>query len=297
MNTSSRVTVATLATLTAAAFGNVSPATAAGMFGQQEVEQNKFALVASPYANGTAHQLLIVEQISNARPCWSESNAGSMTAINPLLTEFDFTNICSRSIDSNGYSIRTAGEDQNWKYSLRVAKKDNDILLLGTPTSDRSAPELLIGRVRGNTNGFAKIYLEPGWRLTKRVYNGSPLGHIYVTNDQTIASLSATALAARPPITTPTLPTTPVKPTTPVLPQPTTPPVVSKPITNPPVVSNPVTQPPTASNPAQPQTAAKKHPWWQFWNWGKQRVQPTSTTQAPAPSQPGTVVVPTTLNY
>ncbi|MGI0488975.1 DUF3747 domain-containing protein [Pantanalinema rosaneae CENA516] len=320
MNTSSRVTVAALATLTAASFGNVSPASAAGMFGQQEVDQNKFALIASPYSNGTAHQLLIVEQISNARPCWSESPAGSVTAINPLLTEFDFTNICGRSIDSNGYSLRAAGEDQNWKYSLRVAKRDNDILLLGTPTSDRSAPELLIGRVRGNTNGFAKIHLEPGWRLTKRVYNGSALGHIYLTNDQTIASLNASALAVRPPITTPTLPTTPVKPPTPTPTQPTNPPVVtqpvtpspvtgkpitqpptvppvsSKPVTQPPTVppvsSNPVTQPPTATNPTQPQAEAKKYPWWQFWNWGKQQVQPTST-QTAAPRVLSPVVVPT----
>ncbi|MBL1177751.1 MAG: DUF3747 domain-containing protein [Pantanalinema sp. GBBB05] len=295
MNTSSRVTVAALATLTAASFGNVSPASAAGMFGQQEVDQNKFALIASPYANGNAHQLLIVEQISNARPCWSESQAGSMTAINPLLTEFDFTNICGRSIDSNGYSLRTAGEDQNWKYSLRVAKKDNDILLLGSPTSDRSAPELLIGRVRGNTNGFAKIYLEPGWRLTKRVYNGSPVGHIYLTNDQTIASLNATALAARPPITTPLPPVKPVTPPVATKPE-TKPPVATKPETKPPVASNPETKPPV-STPTQPQTNVKKYPWWQFWNWGKKGVQPTSTTQAPVPSQSGTVVVPTTLNY
>jgi len=188
--------LATAAALSLAAMG-MNSAIAAGLFNQQETDQNRFAVVASPYAGGTAHQLLIIEQLANSRACWSETG-GSPTQINPLLMEFDFTDICGRSIDSNGYSIRTAGEDLGWRYSLRVVRRNNDLLLLGVPAVDRSAPELLIGRTRGATDGFAKFSLEPGWRLTKRVYNGSPVGHVYLTNDQTLASLNSVILATRP---------------------------------------------------------------------------------------------------
>jgi N-acetylmuramoyl-L-alanine amidase len=172
-------------------------AIASTLFSQQEVDSSRFAVVASPYAGGTAYQLLIIEQLSSARPCWSESGAG-LVQVNPLLSEFDFTGICGRSIDSNGYSIRTAGEDLGWRYSLRVVRRDNDMLLVGAPTVDRQAGDLVIARTGGLNNGFTKFKLEPGWRLTKRAFNGQPVGHVYLTNDQTLASLNTLALANRP---------------------------------------------------------------------------------------------------
>ncbi|NJP09447.1 MAG: DUF3747 domain-containing protein [Leptolyngbyaceae cyanobacterium RU_5_1] len=219
--------VAALATLALASLGDLNAAIAAPMFGQQEVDPNKFVAIASPYG-GNAHQLLIVEQISNVRPCWSESGS-SPTAINPLLVEFDFTDICGRSTDSNGYSMRVGGEDLNWRYSLRAVKRGNDLWLVGAPNLDRTAPELLIGRTRGYTSGFAKFYLEPGWRLTKRSYEGASLGHIYLTNNQTLASLNAAALAARPVLTPPvaTKPVNPVASVTPPVYQPVVRPVVT----------------------------------------------------------------------
>jgi N-acetylmuramoyl-L-alanine amidase len=196
MNTLLNLRLTALASLVLSTIGIADVAQANSLFSQLEVDQNRYAIVASPYASGTLHQLLILKQISNARPCWSESGANP-TTINPLLVEFDFTDVCGRSTDSNGYSVRVGDEDLNWRYSLRVARRGNDLHLLAVPNVDRAAPELLVARTRGLTQGFAKFYPEPGWRLTERSYQGSSVGHMYLTHDQSLASLNATTIAAR----------------------------------------------------------------------------------------------------
>lgn len=238
MNTLLNLRVATLATLALSAVGTSQPAIANSLFGQQEVNQSQYAIVASPYG-GTFHQLLILKQISNVRPCWSESGS-SPTTINPLLLEFDFTDICGRSTDSNGYSIRTGGEDLNWRYSFRVARRGNELHLLGVPNVDRSAPELLIGRTRGYNPGFSKFYLEPGWRLAERAYQGTSVGHVYLTNDQTLASLNATAIpqgsASQPAARSVSAPVA-------------TNPIVTKPVVSTPIVTNPIATNPVFTNP------------------------------------------------
>jgi hypothetical protein len=168
------------ATAAVGALSSLVPASAVE-FGQREVNQNQFVAVAAPYRGGAAHQLLILEQISDLRSCWAEA-AGEPTRIDPLLLNFDFTGICGRSTDSNGYSIRVNGEDLGLAYSLRVVRRDGDMLLIGQP-HDRSQEELLIGRTNGVTSDFAKIDLESGWRFTKRTYDGRTLGHVYLTYD------------------------------------------------------------------------------------------------------------------
>jgi N-acetylmuramoyl-L-alanine amidase len=242
MLTSSNLRLVSLATLVLAASSVSTSVNAAPQFGQQRVDSNKFAIVASPYG-GNAHQLLILKQISSVRPCWSESGARP-TAINPLLTEFDFTDICGRSTDSNGYSMRVGNEDMNWRYSFQVVKENNDLVLIARPNVDRTAPKLAIARTRGLTSGFAKFFLEPGWYLAERTYEGNSLGHVYLANDQSLANLNAMAIAA----------------TLPVFPKP----IVSHPVLNPitanptifnpglpkPLVSNPVISNPGLPNPA-----------------------------------------------
>lgn len=198
-----RLTTLAIATTTAA-LGHlaVSPAAMANQFGQQEISSNRAIAVAAPVNNGSSHQLLILEQVSSSRSCWQEQ-AGNPTIVDPLLLNFDFSGICGRSTDSNGYSLRLGGEDMNWRYSLRVVRQNNDIVLYAAPASDRTLPTLEIGRVGGTTTDFAKIRLNSGWRLTKRTYNGSTLGHFYLTNDQTLAQLrTSSTIAAAPPSST-----------------------------------------------------------------------------------------------
>jgi N-acetylmuramoyl-L-alanine amidase len=173
---------ATFAALTAAATTLVAGAGfSASQFGQKEVDQTKFAAIASPYQAGKAHQLLVVEQVTDARPCWSESGAAP-TLVNPLLLQFDFTGICGRSTDANGYSIRMGEEDLGLKYSLRVLRRNGDLVLVGAPR-DRGGQEIIVGRTGGDTTDFAKINLEPGWRFTKRMLGDRTLGHVYLSYD------------------------------------------------------------------------------------------------------------------
>jgi hypothetical protein len=173
---------AALSTLT------LSTASFAALFGQRSVNQDRFIAIAQPYAGGSSHALLIVEQISDARPCWRESGS-SPVKVDPLLFSFDFTGICGRSMDSNGYSIRVGGEDVGLQYSLRIVRRDGDLVLLGV--NDRDRTEIEIGRTNGITSAYdSKIQLNPGWSFAKRTYNGKVLGHVYLANNQSLTALA-----------------------------------------------------------------------------------------------------------
>lgn len=181
-------------------------------FQQQEIPNaNRLIAVASPVGNGSSHQLLLIEQLTDQRPCWSESGSNP-TIVNPLLLTFDFSGICSRSLDSNGYSIRLAGQDLGLNYRLSIVRSGNDMILVGRNPLNRRDPAVEIGRTNGITTDFAKIYLNPGWRFTRRTYEGQVLGHIYLTNDRPLAEL-AVNLPSNPTTPTPTPTPTPAPPT------------------------------------------------------------------------------------
>ncbi len=171
--------IAVLTTLGLLMFSELRPATA-NFFDQKEVEQSRFIAIAIPRAFGP--QLLILEQKTDVRQCWSESS-DRPTLIDPLLLNFDFTGICGRATDSNGYSIRMAGTDMALSYALSLQMSGGDIRLMGISRVDSNAPRLLIGRTYGLADGFTKIVLEPGWRFARRTYEGKELGHIYITTD------------------------------------------------------------------------------------------------------------------
>lgn len=154
----------------------------AGTFDSQEVNSDNFIAVAAPFGDDK-YQLLIIEQRSNQRACWQEQ--GSNPAIvDPLLLNFDFTGICGRSTDSNGYSIRMEGQDLGLDYLLRIVERNGELVLVGTNRMNRQAPKVEIGTTQGLSNGnFLKIQLNPGWRFTRRAYQGRELGHIYLTSD------------------------------------------------------------------------------------------------------------------
>ena len=182
---------ATFAAIAAATTLAAGSSFSASQFGQKEVDQSQFEAIASPYQAGQAHQLLVVEQVADTRPCWSESGAAP-TLIDPLLLQFDFTGVCGRSTDANGYSIRMNGEDLGLKYSLRVLPRDNDLVLVGAPR-DRGGQEIVVGRANGMTTGFAKLVLDPGWRFTKRTLGDRTLGHVYLTYDGNAPDSGTTA--------------------------------------------------------------------------------------------------------
>ncbi len=185
-----------LSLLTVACLGTIAPRPAqANMFTQTEVDQSRYVVMAVPLARG-GYRLLVVEQIKDTRPCWSESGSNPVV-INPLLTTFDFTGICGRATDSNGYSIRVAQQDLGLQYNLRIEGGDGELLLVGS--SNRGGPRMIIGRTHGLQEGqFLKFHLEPTWRLTRRTYEGRVLGHVYFTNDSWEAATGSAPTPATP---------------------------------------------------------------------------------------------------
>jgi len=242
-----RLTAVAVATLGAAWTASYA---LAAVFEQQEVDQSRFMAIAAPYSGGTAHQLLIVEQVKDTRPCWAILG-GTPTIIDPVMRTFDFTGICGRSIDANGYSIRANGQDLGLVYSVRIIRRNQDLVLVGDPIGcynpDRSKcpnPAFDIGHANGMTSDFAEIILNPGWRLTRRVLNNRPLGHIYLTYDGAFPPSSVSPTPMQPSVVSPVV--SPVMPSM----QPSVQPSVVSPVQPPSVQPSvlPSVHPPSPSN-------------------------------------------------
>ncbi|MEB3358322.1 MAG: DUF3747 domain-containing protein, partial [Synechococcales bacterium] len=202
-----------LALLTAFGLGTQgisASAVAAATFGQQDLNPDRVIAIASPVGT-RSHQLLILEQLSDRRPCWREDG----DAVDPLLLEFDFTGICGRGTDSNGYSLRVGGEDLGWRYSLRIVPSGNTLRLVASSNTNRSEPPIEVGRATVTNGEMVEIELNSGWRLTKRVYNGQTLGHYYLTHDQPLETLVAAAPSPNPTPIIPTPQPTPLVPRSP----------------------------------------------------------------------------------
>ena len=152
------------------------------LFTTAEVDETKFVLVSAPIGSGERSQLNIYEQRTSARPCYSVSGSAP-AVVDPLLATFDFTGICNRYIDGNGYSLRIGGDDLGTRYRLSVIKSSNDVQLMAVPTRNPSEPTFLVARSGGFGNRFVQLQLEPGWRLMRRQYGKRTLGHLYVYSD------------------------------------------------------------------------------------------------------------------
>jgi len=257
MKTSRWLQIAVLATASFLSTGAFTPSYA-GIFNNVEVNSSNFVTIAAPYGDNL-RQLLIVEQLSNKQACWSESGTKPIN-VAPLLMNFDFTGICGRITDSNGYSIRMKGEDLGLDYLVRLVERNGEMVLVGTHRLDPQTPEIEIGRTGGVGKGFEKIILNPGWRLTRRTYQGKALGHIYLTNDSAppVASDSNTNPPPLPSITQPTPSGTQSTPlgTQPIPSNPSRELIFTKPesgVINP--AENPSTTPQTVSPTPSPQRA------------------------------------------
>jgi Protein of unknown function (DUF3747) len=163
-------------------------------FQETEVNQNEFIAVAQPYGENK-YNLIVIEQIAGKNSCWSEGGTNPVN-VELLLLNFDFSGHCRRSTDANGYSIRSGGEDYGLDILLNLVEKDGNLVLIGMNRKDSSQPPLVVGTAQGLNSQPMKIQLNPGWRFTKRTYEGKPLGHVYFSYD------SATAGNAMPPMNT-----------------------------------------------------------------------------------------------
>ena len=242
------------ATFAAAVAGLAFPAEAmATSFGQQPIDPNLVVPVASPIRQGALYNLLILEQVPNRRQCWQEQTEDNgPTVVDPLLLTFDFAGSCDRKTDSNGYSVRINGEDLGVQYRLEIAQRQDDLVLLARPTRDRSLPVIEIGRTQGRAEGLLRIQLNPGWQLTRRLFNGQPTGHIYVTHDAPLTP-GPVATAPQPPAVGTSAPTPPLIPsTTPIVPAPAAGGILPPPQPNLPPVSVRPTAPPVRNTEVPP---------------------------------------------
>ena len=160
------------------------------LFNAVPVDLSKFVLVSAPIGTGQRSQLNIYEQRSDKRPCFAIAE-GTPAVVDPLLSSFDFTGICNRYIDGNGYSLRIGGDDLGTRYRLTVVNTGKDMELRAAPTRDRSQPVLLVATTGGPGSEFLKFNLEPGWGLVRRAYGKKALGHIYVYRDAEVVEQPA----------------------------------------------------------------------------------------------------------
>ncbi|MDY6784884.1 MAG: DUF3747 domain-containing protein [Cyanobacteriota bacterium] len=178
--------IAALATAAISIIAPIDPGRAQTLFDETEVSQQNFVTVASPFGTNTQrYTLIVMEQIPGKRTCWGEIGS-QPTVIDPLWDTFDFSGICRRNRDTNGYSIRINGQDYGRDYLPTLVRGDNEILLVGQPRVGVQGSEILIGRSQGLASGPLKIVLEPGWRFTKRTYQGQVLGHIYFSKNDSV---------------------------------------------------------------------------------------------------------------
>ena len=161
----------------------VSSARAEGsLFNAVAVDLSKFVLVSAPIGTGDRSQLNIYEQRSDKRPCFAVSGS-SPAVVNPLLSGFDFSGICNRYIDGNGYSLRIGGDDLGTRYRITVVNTGRDMELRASPSRERSQPSFLIATTGGAGRSFLQFNFQPGWTLKRRAYGTKTLGHIYLYRD------------------------------------------------------------------------------------------------------------------
>jgi N-acetylmuramoyl-L-alanine amidase len=189
----------------------------AANFEEAPIASNNVVLMAIPLRGGTqGYNLMVVEQIPGQQQCWSESGQKPVI-VNPLFLNFDFSQACKRSGDSNGYSIRVNSQDVGLDYLLRVIPQGGELHLVGT---QNNKPIMHIGRTYGMAQGALKIFLDSGWNVSRRSYQGNLTGHVYISGN---SGGVAAGIPPQPTAGVPPQPTAgvPPQPTAGVLPQPT----------------------------------------------------------------------------
>ena len=170
--------------------GLVGSQATAGVFQSQPLEQERLAVLGQPVGS-QGWKLLVLEQLKPAPKCWEERRDG---LIDPALNRFNFSGICSRYLDSNGYSLRVGDDDVSPRYRLRLESQGNTLVLLAMSGSHPT--ELVVGRGAiplRDRSGFVALKLEPGWQLERRMYGERSLSHVYFANPQPLDGLIAQA--------------------------------------------------------------------------------------------------------
>jgi hypothetical protein len=183
-----------LTVLAAGASVSLLPQGLAGnLFTSQPLDRSRFAVLAKPVGRSDWN-LLVLEQLAPRPRCW-ESRADGL--VDPALNRFDYTGICSRYLDSNGYSLRVGENDLGGSYRLRLQQQGTSLQLLAMNPNEPT--ELVVGKgrvSRRDRDGFVALQLEPGWELQRRLYGQQALSHVYFANATPLARLLASTAQA-----------------------------------------------------------------------------------------------------
>ena len=161
---------------------------AADLFTSQPLDKSRFAVLAKPVGRSDWN-LLVLEQLAPLPRCWERRADG---LVDPALNRFDYTGICSRYLDSNGYSLRVGQHDLGSSYRLRLQQQGTSLQLLAMNPNEST--DLLVGKgrlSRRDRDGFVALQLEPGWELQRRLYGKQSLNHVYFANATPLARLLA----------------------------------------------------------------------------------------------------------
>ncbi|MEB3332785.1 MAG: DUF3747 domain-containing protein [Synechococcaceae cyanobacterium] len=163
---------------------------AAALFNSRPVASERFAILARAVGDGEWN-LLVLEQLRTRPLCWQKRPDG---LIDPSLNRFDYSGICSRYLDSNGYSVRINGEDLASSARLRLQQQGSELLLQSYSADLGEA--LVVGRgtvPRRDRDGFVAIELDNGWSLERRTFGNQTLNHVYFANATPLPQLIARA--------------------------------------------------------------------------------------------------------
>ena len=160
------------------------------VFDSKPLQQERFAVLAQPIGQKD-WKLLVLEQIKRQPLCWTPRADGLME---PTLNSFNFSGICSRYLDSNGYSLRSGGQDQTSRFRLRLIQQGNRLELQAMDPGQSMPIRIGTAAVpHRDRNGFVRIRLDPSWSLERRVYKGRTLSHIYFSHPDPVNQLLAKA--------------------------------------------------------------------------------------------------------
>ena len=165
---------------------------AAPLFDSAPLDGGRFAVLARPVGQD-GWTLLVLEQIRPQPRCWLPRADG---LVDPSLNRFDYSGICGRYLDSNGYSLRAGGLDLGASHRLRLQQQGSQLLLLAR-SSEEPRP-LVVARGAIPTrqrDGFVALQLEPGWELQRRLFAGRSLNHLYFATSRPLQELGGVAAA------------------------------------------------------------------------------------------------------
>ena len=130
---------------------------ARAIFESKPVSQERFAVLAQPVGQ-SSWKLLVLEQIKRKPLCWTPRADG---LVEPTLNSFNFAGICSRYLDSNGYSLRSGGSDLGTRFRLRLMQRGSTLQLQAFKPNQKVP--IVVGHApipSRQRNGFVRLKTE-----------------------------------------------------------------------------------------------------------------------------------------